>query len=39
MSRASSQRLADYLQHIVDAIDTIQAYTFEMDAAAFIADR
>lgn len=39
MSRASSQRRTDYLRHILEAIDTIQAYTFGMDAAAFIADR
>ena len=39
MSRASSQRCTDYLRHIVEAIDTIQAYTAGMDAAAFMADR
>ena len=39
MSRASPQRRTDYLRHIVEAIDTIQAYTAGMDAAAFIADR
>ena len=39
MSRASQQRCVDYLQHIVEAIDTIQAYTLGMDATAFIADR
>ena len=39
MSRAIPQRCADYLQHIVQAIDTIENYTVGMDAAAFIADR
>ena len=39
MSRASPQRCADYLRHIVEAIDTIQAYTVGMDVAAFVADR
>lgn len=39
MSRASPQRRTDYLRHILEAIDTIQAYTAGMDAAAFMADR
>lgn len=39
MSRANPQRCADYLQHIVEAIDNIQNYTVGMDLAAFIADR
>jgi uncharacterized protein with HEPN domain len=39
MSRGSPQRRNDYLQHIVDAIDSIQAYTVGMDVDAFIADR
>ena len=39
MNRASAQRCADYLRHILEAIDAIQAYTEGMDAAAFIADR
>lgn len=39
MSRGSPQRRNDYLQHIVDAIDSIQAYTAGMDVDAFIADR
>jgi uncharacterized protein with HEPN domain len=39
MSRASTQRCVDYLRHILEAIDAIQAYTVGMDAAAFIADR
>ena len=39
MSRASLQRCTDYLRHILEAIDAIQAYTADMDAAAFIADR
>ena len=39
MSRENPQRCNDYLQHIVDAIDSIQAYTACMDVDAFIADR
>ncbi|MGB4117954.1 MAG: DUF86 domain-containing protein [Polaromonas sp.] len=39
MSRASLQRCTDYLRHIVEAIDTIQAYTVGMDATAFLTDR
>ena len=39
MSRGSPQRRNDYLQHIVDAIDSIQAYTAGMDVDTFIADR
>lgn len=39
MSRGSPQRRNDYLQHIVDAIDSIQVYTAGMDVDAFIADR
>lgn len=39
MNRANPQRCTDYLRHIVEAVDTIQAYTLGMDAAAFIADR
>lgn len=38
MSRASPQRCTDYLRHIIEAIDAIQAYTVGMNAAAFIAD-
>lgn len=34
---ASSQRLADYLAHIVEAIDRIERYTEAMDQAAFLA--
>ena len=32
MSRANPLRIADYLQHVLDAIDNIQAYTAGMDA-------
>ena len=39
MSRAHPLRVADYLQHIVQAIDNIQEYTAGMDLAAFTADR
>ena len=39
MKRAHLLRIADYLQHILDAIDNIQTYTASMDAAAFKADR
>ena len=39
MSRASLQRCTDYLRHIVEAVDVMQAYTAGMGAAAFIADR
>ncbi len=38
MSRADPLRIADYLQHILNAIDNIQAYTAEMDQAAFMTD-
>lgn len=31
-----TQRLADYLAHIVEAIDRIQRYTAAMDEAAFL---
>jgi uncharacterized protein with HEPN domain len=39
MSRASPQRCVDYLRHILEAIDAIQAYTVGMDAVTFISDR
>lgn len=39
MSRADPLRMADYLQHILDAIDNIRDYTAGMDLAAFMADR
>ena len=39
MSRANPLRIADYLQHILEAIDNIQDYTTGMDLDAFIADR
>jgi uncharacterized protein with HEPN domain len=39
MSRADPLRIADYLRHILEAIDNIQAYTVGMDLAAFMADR
>lgn len=39
MSRADPLRIADYLQHLLDAIDNIRDYTAGMDLAAFMADR
>lgn len=39
MSRKDSLRIADYLQHILDAIDNIQTYTAGMDSVAFNSDR
>lgn len=39
MSRAHPLRVADYLQHILEAIGHIQDYTTDMDLAAFLADR
>jgi uncharacterized protein with HEPN domain len=38
MSRAHPLRVADYLQHILQAVDNIQSYTAGMDLAAFMAD-
>jgi uncharacterized protein with HEPN domain len=38
MSRADPLRIADYLQHILEAIDNIQDYTVGMDLDAFMAD-
>ena len=39
MSRADPQRIADYLLHILEAIDNVQDYTVGMDQDAFMADR
>jgi uncharacterized protein with HEPN domain len=39
MSRAHPLRVADYLQHVTDAIANIQDYTAGMDLAGFMADR
>lgn len=39
MSHANPLRIADYLQHILEAIDNIQDYTAGMDLDAFMADR
>ncbi len=39
MSRADPLRIADYLQHILDAIAHIQDYTADMDLDVFMADR
>jgi uncharacterized protein with HEPN domain len=39
MSRADPLRIADYLQHILEAIDNIRDYTAGMDLDAFMADR
>lgn len=38
MTAAAPPRLADYLSHIVQAIDRIELYTAGMDAAGFAAD-
>jgi len=32
------QRLADYLAHILEAIDRIDRYTYDMDELAFLND-
>ena len=39
MNRADALRIADYLRHILEAIDYIQAYTAGMDLSAFMVDR
>ena len=39
MSRADQLRIADYLQHIIEAIDNIQEYTAGMALAAYMTDR
>lgn len=39
MTRARPLRVADYLQHILKAIDNIQDYTAGMSLDAFLADR
>ncbi len=39
MSRADPLRIADYLRHILEAIDNIQSYTADLNLAAFMADR
>ncbi len=39
MSRADPLRIADYLRHILEAIDNIQVYTADSDLASFMADR
>lgn len=38
MSRAKPQRVADYLQHMSQAIGNIQSYTAGMDLESFLAD-
>lgn len=38
MSRKDSLRVADFLQHILDAIDNIANYTAGMDEPAFKTD-
>ena len=38
MSRKDSLRIADFLQHILEAVDNIADYTAGMDEAAFKAD-
>jgi len=39
MSRADALRVADYLQHVLEAIGYIQDYTAGMDLEAFMEDR
>ena len=39
MNRADPLRIADYLQHILEAIAHIQDYTAGMDLTAFASDR
>ena len=39
MSRADPLRVADYLQHVLEAIDNIVEYTAGMDLGAFTSDR
>ena len=39
MSRAHPLRVADYLQHILEAIGNIEEYTTGMDLAGFMTDR
>ena len=39
MSRADPLRIADYLQHVIEAINRIQEYTVGMELAAYMADR
>ena len=39
MSRADPLRIADYLEHVIEAINSIQEYTAGMDLAAYMADR
>lgn len=39
MTRNKALRTADYLNHIVEAVDNILNYTSELDAAGFKADR
>ncbi len=38
MSRADPLRVADYLQHVLEAIDNIVEYTAGMDLGAFTSD-
>lgn len=39
MSRSDPLRIADYLRHIIEAIENIQTYTAGMDLSAFMADK
>ena len=39
MSRAAPLRIADYMRHILEAIDNIQVYTAGTDLTGFMADR
>jgi hypothetical protein len=38
MSKADSLRLADYLEHIAEAIDRIHRYVADMDEQSFLDD-
>lgn len=39
MRKAKTLRVADYLQHILEAIESIQTYTAGLDVQTFMADR
>ncbi len=39
MSRTHPRRVADYLQHILEAVSNIDEYTAGMDLAGFMVDR
>jgi uncharacterized protein with HEPN domain len=39
MSRGNALRLRDYLEHVLEAIASIDAYTVGMTQATFLADK